>query len=456
MKNEKIVNIRIEEIYPHPNNPRKDLGDLAELAESIKKNGVMQNLTVIRGHAAAGGEWCEEGYTLIIGHRRHAAAKTAGLTELPCRVVDMDRKEQVSTMLEENMQRNDLTVYEQAQGFQMMLDLGETEETIAEKTGFSRSTIRHRLNLAKLDQKVLQKKEKDDNFQMSLTDLYALEQVEDVKTRNRILKEATSSRELIWKAQNAARKAREDKVMKQIVMILEKMGVKAAPKSAENEQFTGKWETVKSFCLGEEAPKTIKLPKESELVYYLKHYDYVRVIKRAAKREKSSEEKKHKECERRKKEIKAKIKAMNTRKHIFVESILSGKIEPLKETGEVQELIWRVLLDMNACLSKHQIAEFFLGQEYWKASDEERKAAVDKAEQSSMLHQMLILFDHAIDCNGELFNWQGYFDEKKGRQLKQAFGVIERYGWTFEDDEAQLIDGTHELYTKPEEGSLCS
>lgn len=44
-------------------------------------------------------------------------------------------------MLEENMQRNDLTIYEQAQGFQMMLDLGETAETIAEKTGFSTSTI---------------------------------------------------------------------------------------------------------------------------------------------------------------------------------------------------------------------------------------------------------------------------------------------------------------------------
>ena len=170
---EKIITyIAVENIHQHPDNPRKDLGDLSELSESIKKKGIMQNLTVIPGHWDEKTEWHEDGYTLIIGHRRCAAAKLAGLKELPCRVVDdMGKKEQVSTMLEENMQRNDLTIYEQANGFQMMLDLGETEESIAEKTGFSKTTVRHRLNIAKLNKKVLQEKEKDDGFQLSLKDL---------------------------------------------------------------------------------------------------------------------------------------------------------------------------------------------------------------------------------------------------------------------------------------------
>ena len=177
-----IVNININQIYPHPENPRKDIGDITELSESIKKNGIMQNLTVIPGHYRTHAEWAalekayrvnpteelrnkmnkkwyDDGYTLIIGHRRCAAAKAAGLTELPCRVIEgMSRKEQISTMLEENMQRNDLTIYEQAQGFQLMLDLGETEETISQKTGFSRTTVRHRLNLARLNQEELKKK----------------------------------------------------------------------------------------------------------------------------------------------------------------------------------------------------------------------------------------------------------------------------------------------------------
>lgn len=197
-ESQKMVSIGVEHIHPHPENPRKDLGDLTELVESIKKNGIMQNLTVIPLEGSPGE------YTAIIGHRRHAAAKQAGITEVLCRVIEnMSEKEQVSTMLEENMQRNDLTIYEQAQGFQMMLDLGETEETIAQKTGFSKTTIRHRLNIAKLDQNELKKKELSDSFQLTLRDLYELEKVEDIKTRNKILKEATNSRELIWKAQGA-------------------------------------------------------------------------------------------------------------------------------------------------------------------------------------------------------------------------------------------------------------
>lgn len=133
MEAKEIVNIGLEHIHPHPDNPRKDLGDLTELAESIKKNGILQNLTVIPKEGEPGE--C----IAIIGHRRSAAAKLAGITEAPCRIVEgMTHKEQVSTMLEENMQRGDLTIWEQAQGFQMMLDLGETEDTIAEKTGFSK------------------------------------------------------------------------------------------------------------------------------------------------------------------------------------------------------------------------------------------------------------------------------------------------------------------------------
>lgn len=76
-----IVTIGLEHIHPHPDNPRKDLGDLTELAESIKKNGIMQNLTVIPKEGEPGE------YITIIGHRRSAAAKLAGVTEAPCRVV---------------------------------------------------------------------------------------------------------------------------------------------------------------------------------------------------------------------------------------------------------------------------------------------------------------------------------------------------------------------------------
>lgn len=242
MENSGIVFIKAEQIYQHPDNPRKDLGDLSELSESIKKKGIMQNLTVIPGHWDDKKEWHEDGYTLIIGHRRFAAGKLAEVTEFPCRIVtDMDKKDQVGTMLEENMQRNDLTVFEQAQGFQMMLDLGETEDSISEKTGFSKKTVKHRLNLAKLNQAELKKKtDEDGSFQLSLKDLYELEKIEDIKTRDKVLKQATDSRDLVWKAKQAVQDETRARNLKAFKELFKKAGIKQAPKEAENERYSGK------------------------------------------------------------------------------------------------------------------------------------------------------------------------------------------------------------------------
>lgn len=141
-----IKMIPIGDLEHHPENPRKDLGDLEELTASVKANGILQNLTVVPDL-----QKCK--YLVVIGNRRFEAAKAAGLVELPCVISDMDHKAQVATMLEENMQRQDLTVYEQAEGFQMMMDLGYTEKEIGEKTGFSSKTVKDRLKLTKLNKK---------------------------------------------------------------------------------------------------------------------------------------------------------------------------------------------------------------------------------------------------------------------------------------------------------------
>ena len=137
MSTKELVFLSVDKLIPHEKNPRKNLGDLTELSESIKAKGVMQNLTVVPGEG--------DTYKIVIGHRRHAAGKLAGLEVLPCVIENMTEAEQVATMLLENIQRSELTVYEQAQGFQMMIDLGETPESIAELTGFSNSTVRRRL-----------------------------------------------------------------------------------------------------------------------------------------------------------------------------------------------------------------------------------------------------------------------------------------------------------------------
>ncbi len=180
-----IKYIEVDRIYPHPKNPRKELGDLTELSESIRINGIWQCLTIVPKKRK---DWPDsefEGkYTVVIGHRRLAASKLAGLDVVPCIISDMDEKTQVATMMCENVMRSDLTVYEQAQGFRDMFDLGFTTQSIADKTGFSRETIKKRVGLLKLDgNKFKSATERGGTLQ----DFYELNQIEDDKLRDKVL-----------------------------------------------------------------------------------------------------------------------------------------------------------------------------------------------------------------------------------------------------------------------------
>lgn len=451
MGNEKsnvIVGISAQDIYQHPDNPRKDLGDLSELADSIAKKGIMQNLTVIPGHWDEDRNWHEDGYTLIIGHRRFAAAKQAGVQELPCRVVDdMDMKDQVSTMLEENMQRADLTIWEQANGFQMMLDLGETEEQIAEKSGFSKTTVRRRLNIAKLDQDILKEKEASDNFQLSLKDLYELEKVEDIATRNKILKDATSSRDIVWKAQSAVTEAGRKKRTDVIVKLMEESGIEKAPAKYEQEVYSGKWETVKEYSLDKEPPKSLGIPKEEKgKLYYAKYYNNMRLVKKAEKKKESKEELAHKEIEAKKKQIKDIMKEMNSRKHEFIGNVISGKIAPVKEVAEVREEIWGAMVKMDSYMAMSGMRRFFAGKEEYQCSQEEKEEAAKQVAGLSMEYQMLLIMSYGLDNTGDVFDYYLHHNAERCEKIKAAYAVLERYGWSFQEDESRILNGTHEFY----------
>lgn len=177
--------ISVDKLIPHPNNPRKVIGDVSELADSIKKSGILQNLTVVPNRKSPDehARLCDS-YTVIIGHRRLAAAEQAGLTEVPCAIVEMSEAEQLRTMLTENMQRSDLTVYEQAEGFQLLLDMDFSVADISADTGFSESTIRRRVKLLDLDK---DKFKESQARQVTLADYEKLMEVEDEADRNKLL-----------------------------------------------------------------------------------------------------------------------------------------------------------------------------------------------------------------------------------------------------------------------------
>ena len=133
--------IPIEEIQPNAEQPRRDHGDLRGLTESVLEKGVLEPLLV--RHLPESGK-----YLIISGERRFHAARNAGLREVPCIEKDVDDAETLELALVENLQRKDLTPFEEADGLQALGErFGMTHEEIARKIGKARSSITELLGL---------------------------------------------------------------------------------------------------------------------------------------------------------------------------------------------------------------------------------------------------------------------------------------------------------------------
>ena len=278
-----LVYLPVEQLDPHPNNPRKDLGDLTELTESIRSNGVLQNLTVVSKPLSEGGGQ----YTVIIGHRRLAAAKLAGLSTVPCVIMEMDELEQIRTMAIENMHRSDLTPIEQADSFQMMLDLGDTVQTISENTGFSETTVRNRLKLREYDREKLQAANLRGG---TLQDYMELQKVKDPERRNKVL-DAIGTADFRNELKSNLDAEHREELKAYYVGELKKFAKKFPKK--ENT-YDGKWDCAKVYRLSDDQQE-VEVPKDADTIEYFYVDDgtwsvslYKRKVKEKAKREKKA------------------------------------------------------------------------------------------------------------------------------------------------------------------------
>lgn len=459
-----IVMIRTELLMHHPENPRKTIGDITELAESMKKNGVMQNLTVIPA-VPKGQDYNPQvpveafekdpnnehhRYFVLIGNRRMEGAKNAGVEMVPCRIVtNMPLRQQLGIMLEENMQRSDLTIYEQAQGFQMMLDLGETEETIAAKTGFGKTTIRHRLNIAKLDKRTLKAKEKEDGFQMQIKDLIELEKVKNIKTRNKILKEATSSKDLVRRVLQEAQQEKRMEHAKTIKVLLDKRGIKEEP-AAHYNLYGGTWEIVKEIDLDEEPPKKLRIGEDGDLFWANNWRGMAIIKKKTGKKEErklSAWEIEQKERDKLKKNVKGIVKVMIKDITAFVRDIIDGKVDPVKQ-DEILPVIWKAMVASETYVSTGVLLSYVVGKDTWEITQEEKETALPLIEGMDVVQQILILLPNAVK-GIELTDYYGCYKPEMGAKLAAVHTALSLYGfdWT-EPEHAKIMDGTSELYKK--------
>jgi ParB family chromosome partitioning protein len=131
--------VSIDQIDPNRNQPRQVMGDLSELIASIQEKGVIEPL-IVRQRG--------ERFQIIAGERRYQASVQAGLRELPVIVRDVDDTEVIELALIENLQRKDLTPFEEAEALESLADRSEyTHEDLARRLGRSRTSITESLTL---------------------------------------------------------------------------------------------------------------------------------------------------------------------------------------------------------------------------------------------------------------------------------------------------------------------
>jgi len=139
----------ISKVETAPNQPRKQFDEvlLRELADSIAEHGIIQPLTVRK---LASGY-----YQIIAGERRWRAARLAGLSEVPVRIIEADDKKAMELALVENLQRADLNPMEEAEGYRSLMDeYGFTQEQVSERVGISRPAVANALRLLTLPETV--------------------------------------------------------------------------------------------------------------------------------------------------------------------------------------------------------------------------------------------------------------------------------------------------------------
>lgn len=431
-KKSKLQMIPVEKLHPHPDNPRKVLGDIDELAESIKANGILQNLTVV----PMNDDWTE--FTVIIGHRRLAAAKQAGLAELPCAIVEMTEKEQLSTMLTENMQRSDLTVYEEAKGCQLLLDLGDTVAEVAEKTGFSESKIRRRVKLCELDEEAFKESQLR---QPTLQDYERLNKIEDIEERNTLLKSIGTNN--FNNAIYAAEAKQECKHTRdEIQKICSDKGLLECKTSGALKGY--KYEGYYDLSM----LKSKSFDDDKKRMYYMSEYSndicvYVEFTK--DEKEKADKEDTKRESERQKsKELWAQVNEIDSRCKALREGFMLDT--NFNNSDNKQKLIEYIMYAMSANSGYDDDAlRKIAGLKY----DEGECINLDDclADTGKTLMAMAYAFFSSFyDCSYIDFAYYGGVTHNINPELNRFYNLLCKLGYVMSDEEIQLRDGTHPIF----------
>lgn len=461
---------------------------MQELTESIRKNGILQNLTIIpvkNGKATIIDNATE--YWVLIGNRRFEAGMKAGISKFPCNIVEnLSEREQLSIMLEENIQRTDLTIIEQAEGFQMMLDLGGSVESISEKTGFSQSTIYHRLNIAKLDKDKLEKKQQ--SFQLTISDLYELEKIKDIETRNKILERSYSSNDIKIQADREYRNQVIQENLEKWKTWIEREGIAEAPEeyrssswsvTKDPESTTSRWielgeaDLEKDYDEFWEENKNFRDPLIRDDVFWFKpdwgsyikfyvaneNYGMISEDEQAKRDETAAERTLLSQNEKILKGLYTDIKDIFKD---FSKGFLSGNIKsPADKRGPaLTEYLWQECINMESELSNEELVCAYLilypdesELQYYQITkdDDEFEDLYKKVEQMTIQEQMIMVINKTFQDVTSPYTWMNEYLEWAAQYYIEARNILWTFGIKISDELDAFVFGEHEAYASSEE-----
>ena len=439
-----ITMIPRSKLEPHPDNPRKDLGDLTELTASIKRSGILQNLTVVPSPGNP------EKYRIIIGHRRFAASALAGVDELPCSVEDMDMPTQIATMITENMQRSDLTLVDQVGGIQTMMDLGIDAKGISERTGLSTTTVRKRMKLTGINPGLLAETVKKGATLMDLAEIAGL----DEDLRDQMLGEFGST-SFTWKLNQAkeTQKARKN-VPK----------VREAPLTWAKEVDQQPWSIYHGDCsyersvelmhINESELKRPDAPADTEFVFYINgsKCSVYRLGEKANIQRREEQERR----EQARNIIRTQELDVATTAGKLRDEFIKGYTGREQDKSAAVKFATFVLLHGGymrpAELPRWRALSGSAGKDGRHLTDEDR-AVIDANPLKAMVQAAYQKWDSSgSESPKRCTTWKGEYERKD--DLIEVYNHLAALGYPIADEEWAWLLGTHPCYTLPDGTTL--
>ncbi len=439
--NHQIEFVPVDLIDPHPHNPRRELGDLTELADSIRTQGIQQNLLVVPTEVIDG-VYRKDRYTVVIGHRRLAAAKLAELEDVPCVVnPTLTEADQIELMLVENLHREGISPVEEAEGYQQLLDLGVKPKDIAKMTGRSGSTIHARLQLLKLPESA---REKVHAEQATLDDAAELLKLADHPDEQERVTKALGTTNFEWELKQARQRIAQDEALAPLYAEAERLGATRGEWNYNTHDSFGGGSTVEAIAgLAPFPPGTVYGPAAYSQYLYLytpksaENLAAAQARDATASADRDAAQASSREVAERRAAIEAEAEQASTMRGDWVRQFCGRKRILAKESLLIVQVIApMVLFSEDLYVDTADLAEWIgLEDDSWQqVADVE--AAFDEFAPSCDRSLCLLVVLHMATSRQSSYGWEKAWNQP---ELVALYGLLEQLGYPVSDAERARI-----------------